>query len=166
MITNALSIEMNHLECDRRWRSPKRIRDDVKVLSEFEVFDEEVFLHRRPRTRHRIQQARPPIRPGIKRMRLPASKFMSAMSVVLTSRSFTNTQEPLGLAGLLGNLGLGHDNLGVTVYVGNLDHEGRSVLTAHKAGIRMRCGRSCQDVGRADAGRSRTPEPGSGWPSR
>ena len=36
----------------------------------------------------------PPTRPGIKRMRLPTSKFMSAMSAALTSWSFTNTQEP------------------------------------------------------------------------
>jgi hypothetical protein len=61
---------------------------------EFKTLDEVFLFRNRPRNAHGIQQARPPTRPGIKRMRLPASKFMSAMSAALTSWSLTNTQEP------------------------------------------------------------------------
>lgn len=70
------------------------IGNEGQAATEFKVFDEKILFLGRPRTEHGFQQARPPTRPGIKRMRLPASKFMPAMSAALTSWSFTNTQEP------------------------------------------------------------------------
>ena len=40
----------------------------------------------------------------------------------------------MGLVGLLCKFNLGHHGFGVTGAVGNLDHEGRSVLATHEAG--------------------------------
>ena len=37
------------------------------------------------------------------------------------------------MAGLLGKFGLGHDGFGMASLVGNLDHEGRSVLSTNEA---------------------------------
>ena len=90
----ASMVELNQLHAHSLNGPVERVGDEDKAAAEFKVFDEEILFLGRPRTEHGVQQARPPTRPGIKRIRLPASKFMPAMSAALTSWSFTNTQEP------------------------------------------------------------------------
>jgi hypothetical protein len=85
---------MNDLQSDRRRRTLEGARNGLNMAIEFKTLDEMFFFRNGPKNTHGIQQARPPTSPGIKRMRLPASKFMSAMSAALTSWSFTKTQEP------------------------------------------------------------------------
>ena len=87
-------VELDHFHAYRLNGPMDRIGDERQTAAEFEVLNEKILFLGRPRAEHGVQQARPPTRPGIKRMRLPASKFMSATSAVLTSWSFTNTHEP------------------------------------------------------------------------
>ena len=60
----------------------------------------------------------------------------------------------LSQARFLGQFGLGHHGLGVAGAVGNLDHEGRCVLTAHETGHQANAAAGFQvhlgDVGGAD----------------
>ena len=87
-------VELDHFHAHRLNGPLERIGDKRQTAAEFEVLNKKILFLGRPRAEHGVQQARPPTSPGIKRMRLPASKFMSAMSAALTSWSFTNTQEP------------------------------------------------------------------------
>ena len=124
-------VQLNELDGRLDQRTIQHRNNPLEVVTELELFDQERLIAGRPRRRHASSADAATNESG--HQANAAARFQVHVGNVSRVDELVVHKHPgaLGLAGLLGKVGLGHHGFGVTGWVGNLDHEGRGVLTTN-----------------------------------